>query len=158
MSPAAQHGESLLWSSWQDKHPEKHSGEGASAPWDDAKLDWEAHVAETYYSYWEQYTYWVGQGWTMDESVSTNGGAASAVTDRSSETSPQEQRGVVECPQGDGVNAPRDEVEGLNHLFGENCTLEPSETRVCGSDSPQDGGNGPATSSQHSTPAQPGEL
>lgn len=112
-------------------------------------------MEETYYSYWEQYTYWVGQGWTIDESVSTeepHGDAASAVRDGSSEIIPEGWRGEVE--------APRDDVEVLNHLFGENCSLEISGTRgACGSEPPHDGGNngeGPA-SSQHTTPHQSGE-
>lgn len=131
-------------------------GERAAAPWDDSKLDWDKHVEETYYSYWEQYTYWAGQGWTVDESVSTekpHGDAASAVRDGSSEIIPEGWRGEVE--------APRDDVEVLNHLFGENCSLEIGCTGgVGGSEPPHDGGSngeGPAASSQHTTPHQSGE-
>lgn len=128
-----------------DKFPE--SREKASAPWDDCKLEWDKHVAETYYSYWEQYTYWVGQGWTVDSSASTV----------NSQTNPEERRDGVECQ----VEAPQDGVEPLNCLFSENCTVEPRENRgVCGS-APRDGGKNcerPASSSQHNIPQQSGNV
>lgn len=163
VSPVAQHGESLLWSSWLDKSetPLSDGGGRASAPWDDSKLEWDKHVAETYYSYWEQYSYWVGQGWTVDLSGSTANNneaeAASVVTGRSSEIKPEQWRDGV----GRQAKAARDDVEVLNQVFGENCTLEPSEKgEVCGSD-PQDGGNQrdrAASSSQHNNPQQPGNV
>lgn len=108
-------------------------------------------MAETYYSYWEQYTYWVGQGWTVDVS----GPSGEAASGRSSEINPEEG--------GDGAEgqekAPHGDVEGLNRLFGETCTLELGESReVCCSDA-RDGGNTcerPASSSQHNAPQQSG--
>lgn len=162
VSLVAQHGESLLWSSWLDKSetPLADSGGRSSAPWDDSKLEWDKHVAETYYSYWEQYMYWVGQGWTADFSGSTvnnNEEAASVVAGGSSEIHPERGRDGVERQ----VKAPQDDAELLNQLFGENCTLDLSEDRkVCSSD-PRDGGNNcerPASSSQQSTPQQSGNV
>lgn len=136
-----------------------------NTPWNVLKLDWDKHVAETYYSYWEQYTYWVGQGWTIDESVSAvdnNEDAASVVTNRSSINNPEKWRDGVECQLEEEVNALCEDVEGLNHLFGENCTLEISENKeVSDSNPPCDGGNNserPATSSQHNIPHQSGNV
>ncbi|XP_061925683.1 trimethylguanosine synthase-like [Entelurus aequoreus] len=62
----AQQGEGLLWSSWQDKHG---SSEGSQvAPWDhpSTKTTWDQHATDTYYLYWEQYSYWAAQGWTCE--------------------------------------------------------------------------------------------
>lgn len=133
-----------------------------SAPWNDSKLDWDKHVAETYYSYWEQYTYWVGQGWTIDDLVSavdTNEEAASVVTNNYSVANPEKWRDRIEQLQRE-VSAPQDNVEALNHLFGENCTLEISQNQeVCGLDPPHDGGNNserPAP--QHNVPQQSGNV
>lgn len=122
-------------------------------------------MAETYYSYWEQYTYWVGQGWTIDDFVSavdTNEEAASVVTNSSSVANPEKWRDRIKQRQREEVSAPRDDVEALNHLFGENCTLEISQNQeVCGLDPPHDGGNNserPAPSSQHTVPQQSGNV
>lgn len=136
-----------------------------SAPWNDPKCDWDKHVADTYYSYWEQYTYWVGQGWTIDESVSTvdtNEIAASVVTNSCSVANPEKWKDGIERRQKEEVSAPQDDVEGLNHLFGENCRLEISESQeVCGLDPPHDGANNcerPASSSEHNMPQQSGNV
>lgn len=141
-SPAAQHGESLLWNSWLEKSEPRlaDSGERSSAPWDDSRLEWDKHVAETYYSYWEQYTYWVGQGWTVDSSGSTENN--------------NEEEAEHE------VTAPHHDVEALDQLFGENCTLEQSEKRKVSDSNPCDTGNNcekPSSSSQHNTPQQSGK-
>lgn len=134
-----------------------------SAPWNDLKLDWDKHVAETYYSYWEQYTYWVGQGWTIDDFssvVDTNEEAASVVTNSCSVANLEKWRDRIEQRQRE-VSAPQDDVEALNHLFGENFNLEISQNQeVCGLDPPHDGGNNsdrPTPSSQH-VPQQSGSV
>lgn len=108
-------------------------------------------MAETYYSYWEQYTYWVGQGWTVDVS----GPSGDAASGRSSEINPEQG--------GDGAEgqekAPHGDVEGLNRLFGETCTLELGESREVRCSDARDGGNTcerPASSSQHNAPQQSG--
>ncbi|XP_070830715.1 trimethylguanosine synthase [Chaetodon trifascialis] len=169
----AQQGEALLWSSWLEKHPEtdllsaKDPGT-VNAPWDDpdTKAAWDEHAAETYYSYWEQYSYWVSQGWTTDQSIwkGNTGGKAAGVMDRGIETCPKKSRGEetgAESQQSGGINV-------LNHLFGQNCKLEADGGSVtdrqcmnvadvrelCGSDDPSDGGNDckrPAASSLQNT-------
>lgn len=110
-------------------------------------------MAETTYYYWEQYTYWAGQGWTVDSSVDNN----QEVMDRSSTVGPERWREGVGCP----AKAPCDDVEVLKQAFSENCTLDPSEKgKVCVSD-PQDGGNKrerAASSSRHSIPQQSGNV
>lgn len=149
VSPVAQHGESLLWNSWLEKSETRlaDSGERSGAPWDDSKLEWDKHVAETYYSYWEQYTYWLGQGWTVDSSGSTETKNEEAVSELWRDGAERQ------------VTAPHHDVEVLDQLFAENCMLELSEKRkVCGSD-PRDAGNNcerPSSSSQHNTPQQSG--
>ncbi|XP_063058621.1 trimethylguanosine synthase isoform X2 [Engraulis encrasicolus] len=70
----AQQGESLLWSSWLEKHPgsEEDSGTPAMGPWDCPETfeEWEQHTSQTYLYYWEQFCYWASQGWTMEEEAS----------------------------------------------------------------------------------------
>nr|XP_046264693.1 trimethylguanosine synthase isoform X2 [Scatophagus argus] len=173
----AQQGESLLWNSWLEKHPETDSlsaeDPGAlTAFWDDpdTKSAWDKHAVETYYSYWEQYTYWTAQGWTIEPSVCNGnaGGeaAAAGLMDRGTETHPDEWR---DGRPGEEVKPCHDDTEFLNDLFGQNCTLETGTCSVtdsqidkhcvkdtdvsecCGSDDPLYDGNDrkrPATSSQ----------
>ncbi|XP_037537992.1 trimethylguanosine synthase [Nematolebias whitei] len=69
----AEHGEALLWESWLEKHPETKvvstdNPGSVPAPWDnpDTKVMWEKHATDTYYTYWECYSYWAAQGWTAD--------------------------------------------------------------------------------------------
>lgn len=171
-SPVAQQGEALLWSSWLEKHPENdvvaEDLATVTAPWDDPdkKAAWDEHAAETYYSYWEQYTYWVAQGWTCDQFFSkgnTDGDAAAM--DGVIETHPVEWRDGAQSQQRQEVTALRDDTEGLNDLFGQCCTLEAGWSSVTdrqsvsvavvgehrGSHYPHDGGNErkrPAASSQ----------
>ncbi|XP_035526402.1 trimethylguanosine synthase-like [Morone saxatilis] len=168
----AQQGEALLWSSWLEKYPGT-----VTAPWDDpdAKAAWDKHAAGTYYSYWEQYSYWAAQGWTTDQSTcngSTGGEAAAAgVMDRGTETRQEEGmdgQTTAERQQKEEVDALHDDVEVLNELLGQKCTLEAGGSSVtdglcvsgadvrelCGSDDPSDGGNDrkrPAASSQQNT-------
>ncbi|KAL6104747.1 tgs1 [Pungitius sinensis] len=147
----AQQGEALLWSSWLEKHPETDPGT-LTAEWDepDPKAAWDKHAAETYYSYWEQYSYWSALGWTSDQSVckeNPDGEAAAAVggvcRDKDKNCAIQRYgRTVAESRPADQGGA-----EDLNHLLGLKCTLEAgggsagdSQT-LCGSDPPSDGGN-----------------
>ncbi|KAM3605361.1 uncharacterized protein V6R79_024457 [Siganus canaliculatus] len=176
----AQQGDSLLWSSWLEKHPDtdlvsvEDSGT-VVAPWDDAdtKADWDTHATETYYHYWQQYTYWTSQGWTTDLSGcegNTGGEAAESVMDGDLKTDPEsEENGqTVEEHQQKGGGTLHDENEALNELFGQNCTLEVGsrsvmdqerggccvEEELGGSDEPSDGGNDrkrPASSSRQDT-------
>ncbi|KAF1383253.1 hypothetical protein PFLUV_G00129810 [Perca fluviatilis] len=174
----AQQGEALLWSSWLEKHPETDPG-AAAALWDDpdTKAAWDKHAAETYYSYWEQYSYWSAQGWTTDQSVcdgNAGGGdaaaAAAGVMGACMETHTEEWRNGqtgAESQQTEEAKALHDDDEVLNDLFGQNCTLEAAGRskseidRQCVSvadmDHPSDGGNSnkrPAASSQDNTAEQ----
>lgn len=146
-----------------------------TAVWDDPETNavWDKHAAETYYSYWEQYSYWAAQGWTTDQSLCN--GNADGVMDGGIETLPEECRdGQTEA---EVVTAPHDDLEVLKAMFGQNCTLEAggssasdseidrrcvrtaddgkqSKGESCGTDDPADGGNDrkrPAASSQQNT-------
>uniref|UniRef100_A0A3B4TIK8 Trimethylguanosine synthase 1 n=1 Tax=Seriola dumerili TaxID=41447 RepID=A0A3B4TIK8_SERDU len=163
----AQQGEALLWSSWLEKHPETElpsAGDpgAVSAPWDNSetKALWDKHAADTYYYYWEQYSYWAAQGWTADQSErtgNTGGEAAAEVMDRGAGTHSDEWK--------DGRTG-EEEVKVLPDLFGQKCTLESGgvcvtdsethrervEAELC--DDPSDGGDDrkrPAASSQQDT-------
>ncbi|MFT7812329.1 trimethylguanosine synthase isoform X1 [Arapaima gigas] len=67
-------GEELLWQGWLEKHPEDSISQQV-APWDcpNRKSQWELHYSETYYFYWEQFRYWVSQGWTVDDANGEGG-------------------------------------------------------------------------------------
>ncbi|XP_034038247.1 trimethylguanosine synthase [Thalassophryne amazonica] len=168
----AHHGEGLLWQSWLDKHPETESLFAANpectvCPWDnpDTKTTWDQHAAETYYYYWEQYSYWATQGWTADPSVSVfneNTGREAA------EMHSEESRG----PQ-TGVEEEDNDVDLLSDLFVQNCSTHsmtpPESDGQClhqatdtdqpqvgdgGSECPCDGGTDrkrPAASAGHSS-------
>lgn len=175
LSYVVQQGDALLWSSWLEKHPEMallfaKNPETGTALWDDpdTKAVWEKHVEETYHFYWEQYTYWTAQGWTIDQSFSesnNDGEAAAIVMDRVIETYLEEWKDGPESKQND-VKTPHSDTEVLNYLFRQNCTLEAGMSSVmdgqcehvdvvgesCGSDDPHDGGNygkRPASSQQN---------
>ncbi|KAK1879371.1 Trimethylguanosine synthase [Dissostichus eleginoides] len=132
----AEQGEALLWSSWLEKLPETDPGSG-TAPWDDphSKAAWDTHAAETYYSYWDQFSYWAAQGWSAEQPTE------------------DQQRAEEE-------EALRDDAEGLKDLFAHSCTLglrsvsdsetecvsvcdirQQSERELCVSDRPSDGGS-----------------
>ncbi|KAM7378666.1 hypothetical protein PAMP_004275 [Pampus punctatissimus] len=172
----AEHGEAILWSSWLQKHPETEllfaeDPDSVTAPWDDpdSKAAWDQHAAETYYYYWEQYSYWAGQGWTTD----VNTGGEEKVEGPKNHC---DGTTAAESQTREEVKAVDDEVEVLNDLLGQNCTLDGGSTvtesgagrqcvsvtgiseqpdvEVCGSGDPSDGGKGckrPAASSQHNT-------
>uniref|UniRef100_A0A673A0B7 Trimethylguanosine synthase n=2 Tax=Sphaeramia orbicularis TaxID=375764 RepID=A0A673A0B7_9TELE len=170
----AQQGEALLWNHWLEKHPQV-TDEPGTAPWNDAdtKATWDQHVAETYYHYWEQYTYWTAQGWTIDLSPG-NGNTGTEETDEAVET----YRGTEAYSEGttvesnggqegdtelEDVKPLNNEVEALTDVFGLNCALEAKgnklETLKGDTDEPHDGGNDhkrPAGSSQHNTTEQTG--
>ncbi|XP_030581232.1 trimethylguanosine synthase [Archocentrus centrarchus] len=168
-----QQGEALLWSSWLEKHPETElqSAEDPGtviAPWDnpDTKALWDKHATETYCSYWEQYSYWAGQGWTFEQLV-CNGDAgseeATGVMDTGEKSHTEEQR---ERPTKAENRHKEVDAEVLNDLFGQSFTIEvdgtcvpgsvivQSEGMFCSSDEASDDGNSrkrPAGSIQHNT-------
>ncbi|XP_072323849.1 trimethylguanosine synthase [Scyliorhinus torazame] len=73
-----QYGEGLLWESWLGKHPEW--SDGAPAPWNcpETKEHWQQFYAEQYWLYYEQFQYWVDQGWSMDCTQDTDIGKDSS--------------------------------------------------------------------------------
>ncbi|XP_035770396.1 trimethylguanosine synthase [Neolamprologus brichardi] len=161
----AQQGEALMWSSWLEKHSEDElpsSEDPGRPPWDnpDTKALWDKHATETYYSYWEQYSYWAGQGWTFEQSA-CNGNAGgeeeTGITDRGLQS--QSER---DGPTGAESEHEEDDAEVLHVLFGQSFTMEaggqcgsvmvPSEGASCSSDDASDDGNNrkrPADSVQH---------
>lgn len=185
VSAEAQQGEALLWSSWLEKHPEPEllSADVPAtviAPWEDPhmKADWDKHAADTYYSYWEQYSYWAAQGWTPDQSICLSGEAATGVMDGDTEKhleKRKDRQGEAESQRGEEeAKAPHRDAEVLCNVFGQSCILEASgdsvadsqiqtqsEGELCGSDEPTDGGNErkrPGTSSQQNTAQHAGKT
>ena len=187
----AQHGEVLLWSSWVEKHPETcllsaEEPETVTAPWDnqDTKVAWDKHATDTYYSYWERYTYWSAQGWTTDHSEhigNTGGEKADGMIDRGLLTVSKEQsKGKTRAENHEREN----KFEALSDLFGQSCTLQTGwscgtgseggtscgsvadiggqlEGEFCGSEGPSDGGNDhkrPAATSPQDTAKQTGNI
>uniref|UniRef100_A0A668UE34 Trimethylguanosine synthase n=1 Tax=Oreochromis aureus TaxID=47969 RepID=A0A668UE34_OREAU len=122
-------GEALMWSSWLEKYSEdelRSSEDPGLAPWDnpDTKDLWDKHATETYYSYWEQYSYWVGQGWTFEQSA-CNGNAGgeeeTGVMDRGLQSQSEKQRdGPAEAES----KHEEDDAEVLHDLFGQSFTIE----------------------------------
>lgn len=136
---------------------------GGTAPWNnpDTKAAWDQHAADTYYYYWEQYSYWASQGWTTEGS-SCNGNTGEEVAAGGAD----EGTGADSQEKGGEVSALHDDVEVLNDLLAQTCSVEaggsqinrlfvsaadPREEDVSSSHPPADGGHGgkrPAASSQ----------
>ncbi|RVE61030.1 hypothetical protein OJAV_G00166740 [Oryzias javanicus] len=131
----AQHGEALLWSSWLEKHPGGEGAEGTGcAPWDDPEMKsaWDDHAAEIYRSYWERFSYWASQGWTVEATAgdgSAGGGGAAA----EAETQQEEQLSAL--LEGSCTLAADQETIGRSE--GGSCRLE---AELGGSKRPCDGG------------------
>lgn len=155
-----------MWSSWLEKHELPSSEDPGRTPWDnpDTKALWDKHATETYYSYWEQYSYWAGQGWTFEQSA-CNGNAGgeeeTGITDRGLQSQSEKQSdGPTEAES----KHEEDDAEVLHVLFGQSFTVEAggqyvagsvmvqSEGVSCSSDDASDDGNNrkrPADSVQH---------
>ncbi|XP_017295426.1 trimethylguanosine synthase [Kryptolebias marmoratus] len=171
----AQQGEALLWSSWLEKHPETKvvstdNPGTVPAPWDhpDTKMMWEKHATETYYTYWECYTFWAAQGWTADQ-LGCSGNTSAEETLEVMETPVQKQS---EGETGSESREAENKVDVLSELLGQSCSLDSqtekhylimsdvrkqSEEQHCGSEEPSNSGNGhqtPAGTSQHATTSQ----
>ncbi|XP_051944783.1 trimethylguanosine synthase isoform X2 [Hippocampus zosterae] len=120
----AQQGEALLWNSWVEKHgdelPSSEDSPSVTAPWDDPNkmAAWDRHAADTYYHYWEQYSYWAAQGWTVD--LSHEGDATLE------ETADEGTNGGKGKRSGERLDQNSADVEVLNDLIEKNCTLEAS--------------------------------
>ncbi|XP_077472373.1 trimethylguanosine synthase isoform X2 [Stigmatopora argus] len=107
----AQQGEALLWKSWVEKHADDlHDSQCVNAPWDDpdTKAAWDQHAADMYYYFWEQYSYWAAQGWTIDSSYDEN-------TEGKTVAEPMD--GGVEKQSGERLDSKTDDVEVLNGLL-----------------------------------------
>ena len=174
-----------------EKHPETcllsaEEPETVTAPWDnqDTKVAWDKHATDTYYSYWERYTYWSAQGWTTDHSEhigNTGGEKADGMIDRGLLTVSKEQsKGKTRAENHEREN----KFEALSDLFGQSCTLQTGwscgtgseggtscgsvadiggqlEGEFCGSEGPSDGGNDhkrPAATSPQDTAKQTGNI
>ncbi|XP_041660026.1 trimethylguanosine synthase isoform X2 [Cheilinus undulatus] len=179
----AQQGETLLWNSWLEKHPEPDpvsAGDPgtAAAPWDDpdTQAAWDSHAAETYYYYWEQYSFWAAQGWTTDLTSctgNTDEEESAGGTSCSTETCTKEWTDGLSAAEGlqrqEGTGAK--DIDKLNDLLEQNCTLKADGTDstgkqhvsvadrnvIGGSGEPSDGGNDrkrPASTSQKSAAEQ----
>lgn len=146
-SSEAQHGEALLWTGWSEKHPEGAEGT-AGAPWDDPEMRsmWDEHASEIYCSYWERFSYWASQGWTMDGNG--GGGEAAAETENRQE---EELSTLLEgsCTFAADQEASREGEGGGQQL----------EAELGGSERPSDGGGDeqrPAGPPQQHTAEQTG--
>uniref|UniRef100_A0AAX7UJA0 Trimethylguanosine synthase n=1 Tax=Astatotilapia calliptera TaxID=8154 RepID=A0AAX7UJA0_ASTCA len=144
------HGEALMWSSWLEKHELPSSEDPGRTPWDnpDTKALWDKHATETYYSYWEQYSYWAGQGWTFEQSA-CNGNAGgeeeTGITDRGLQSQSEKQSdGPTEAESkheeddaevlhvlsddasddGNNRKRPADSVQHHSATTGNNCVYE----------------------------------
>lgn len=168
----------LLWSSWLEKHPEDDQSsaedqEKVTAPWDnpDEKAEWDTHASETYYYYWEQYSYWVAQGWTADTTQPVCNGTsdAEAAVIETHQVDEKDPDPEPENHQREEVRTLQDDVAVLDHLLEQNCRIEANGSSMSdnlsvelgGSDDPADGGNGrkrPGASPQQNTTGSSGEV
>ncbi|XP_038157554.1 trimethylguanosine synthase isoform X2 [Cyprinodon tularosa] len=153
----AENGAELLWSFWLEKHPDSILA-SVSDPWNHPgqKALWEQHATETYYSYWESFSYWSALGWTAGEDAHTDAQTAPQTEPQTGpQTEPQTepQSGPQSGPQTGG------RVEVLTDLFRGRCSIE--DSRSCEAEleeeEPSDGGpdqtEPPGTSQEN--PAQP---
>ncbi|XP_076838033.1 trimethylguanosine synthase isoform X2 [Brachyhypopomus gauderio] len=107
------HGESLLWVSWVEKHPE-FSCTTPQAPWDSSEWreTWEEHSSQGFLYYWEQFNYWVSQGWTVDDSC--GGGVSSCDGDDQRGEDEQGDEGTVLTSPCDGNSGTAEEAQREN--------------------------------------------
>ncbi|XP_043080647.1 trimethylguanosine synthase isoform X3 [Puntigrus tetrazona] len=129
-----QQGEGLLWQSWQEKQANISSSSTLDSSCPEA--DWEEHCQQTYQYYWEQFYYWVAQGWTVDETYSTaaskeyqdSPGDTEALENQTEERSKADVTHLIS-----GLSLLTEEVDGEN---GDR------QSSVCScADEPCDGGN-----------------
>ncbi|XP_036412042.1 trimethylguanosine synthase [Colossoma macropomum] len=153
------HGETLLWGSWVEKHPEFSSGTPL-APWDCAewKEAWQEHASQGYLYYWEQFNYWTAQGWTTDESYS-----AAPCDDgqcREDELEEEKNKPSSNCDENlVDVNATdiAERFDSLNLLTDENDGNDSQQALDCNcADEPCDGGDRKRPSSSSSVCAKEG--
>lgn len=169
----AQNGQDLLWSAWLEKHPD--TSETATAPWNDPDMKalWDKLAAETYYSYWEQFSYWSALGWTVEPEMCNSNTGENVEIDIQTESETQ-RKGKT------GVESQETEskLDDMSNMFRKTCTIEESgscttdlktnlvycadvgiqsDEECCCNEDPSDGGNDhkePAGTSQESTAKQ----
>ncbi|MED6292017.1 hypothetical protein CHARACLAT_029438 [Characodon lateralis] len=178
----SQNGQDLLWSSWLEKHtdtslPSADDVGAVAAPWDnpDTKALWDKLAAETYYSYWERFSYWTALGWTTDPRMCNWSTGEDVQTDTQTKSNEQ-----TKGKTGVGNQERESKVDVMSFLFRETCTIQESgscatdleanryfvyssdvrkqsdeECRCC--EDPSDGGNDqkePAGTSKENSPKQ----
>ncbi|KAK5601599.1 hypothetical protein CRENBAI_023572 [Crenichthys baileyi] len=130
----AQNGHDLLWSSWLEKHPDTSLSSAddvgaVAAPWDnpDTKALWDTLAAETYYSYWERFSYWTALGWTTDPRMCNWSTGEDVQTDTQTQSNEQ-----TKGKTGAGNQERERKVDVMSFLFRETCTIQ--ESRSCATD------------------------
>lgn len=145
-----QQGESLLWQSWLEKHPEASSSTTHDRPHSEA--DWDEHCQQTYLYYWEQFHYWAAQGWMLDESYST---AAVSEDDQASQEETEGIKNQTDSAQTEGEE--EQNAASVTHLISRlslltedvHCAEDGQQGLACDcSDEPCDGGNRKRSSSR----------
>lgn len=161
-----------------EKHPD--TSETTTAPWNDPgmKALWDELTAETYYSYWEQFSYWTALGWTVEPEMcnSNTGENVERDTPTESETQRKGKTGI------ESQGKLERKLDDMSNLFKKTCTIEESgslaadlkanfvycadvgkqsDEECCCSEDPSDGENDhkePAGTSQDSTAKQTGNI
>lgn len=142
-----QQGESLLWQSWLEKHPEASS----STTHDHSETDWDEHCNQTYLYYWEQFHYWAAQGWTVDQSSSTTAVSENDQTNR------EETERIKNQTDSSQTEEEEQNAASVTHLINSlslltedvDCAKGGQQCLACDcSDEPCDGGNRKRSSSR----------
>ncbi|XP_017165597.1 trimethylguanosine synthase isoform X2 [Poecilia reticulata] len=129
-----QNGQDLLWNSWLEKHPDASAPSGdhlgaVTAPWNnpDTKALWDQLAAETYYLYWEQFSYWTSLGWTTEPQMCNSNTSDEVETDALIQSEEQS-----EGETGAGSREEENKVDIMSNLLRENCIIE--QSRSCAAD------------------------
>ncbi|XP_027876699.1 trimethylguanosine synthase isoform X2 [Xiphophorus couchianus] len=127
-------GQDLLWNSWLENHPDTSAPSGdhlgaVTAPWNnpDTKALWDQLAAETYYLYWERFSYWTLLGWTTEPQMCNSNTSDEVETDALIQSEEQS-----EGETGAGSREEENEVVIMSNLLRENCIVE--QSRSCAVD------------------------
>uniref|UniRef100_A0A087X6T2 Trimethylguanosine synthase n=1 Tax=Poecilia formosa TaxID=48698 RepID=A0A087X6T2_POEFO len=160
-----QNGQNLLWTSWLEKHPDTSAPSGdrlgaVTAPWNnpDTKALWDQLAAETYYLYWERFSYWTSLGWTTEPQMCNSNTSDEVESDTLIQSEEQS-----EGETGAGSREEENKVDIMSNLLRENCIIEQSRSCAdeCYCGEPSDAGDDqkePAGSSQDSSAKQTGSV
>ncbi|PWA30835.1 hypothetical protein CCH79_00017331, partial [Gambusia affinis] len=128
-----QNGQYLLWNSWLEKHPDTSAPSGdhlgaVTAPWNnpDTKALWDQLAAETYYLYWERFSYWTLLGWTTEPQMCNSNTSDEVESDALIQSEEQS-----EGKTGAGSLEEENEVI-MSNLLRQNCMIE--QSRSCAAD------------------------